>query len=177
MCGITGFYQSSYDYTLRPQWRQRLEKMKDSLKRRGPNEQDIALYPHAGLAHTRLAIIDLEKGHQPMTKQEDCRICTIVYNGELYNMPELRQQLQYSHVYWETDSDTEIILNGYLVHGADFFQKLNGIFAFAIYDSGTDQLLLCRDRLGVKPLFYQQVDDEVLFGSEQKALFARWHYT
>lgn len=172
MCGIAGFYQTSYDYTLHPQWRQRLEKMKDSLKRRGPNEQDMALYPHAGLAHTRLAIIDLEKGHQPMTKQEGNRRCTIVYNGELYNMQELRQLLQYSHVRWETDSDTEIILNGYLSHGADFFQELNGIFAFAIYDSAADQLLLCRDRLGVKPLFYQQIDEELLFGSEQKALFA-----
>ena len=68
MCGIAGFYQTSFDYTLHPQWNGRLTQMKDSLKRRGPNEQDTVLYPHSGLAHTRLAIIDLQKGHQPMCK-------------------------------------------------------------------------------------------------------------
>lgn len=172
MCGIAGFYQTSYDYTRHPHQQQRLANMRDSLKRRGPNEQGVQLYPHAGLAHTRLSIIDLEKGRQPMVKQEGQRLCAIVYNGELYNMPELRRQLQADALRWETDSDTEIILNGYLARGVDFFQELNGIFAFAIYDSAADQLILCRDRLGVKPLFYQQTTDELLFGSEQKALFA-----
>lgn len=174
MCGIAGFYQTSFDYTLDPQWENRLQQMKESLRRRGPNEQDTVLYPHAGLAHTRLAIIDLQNGHQPMSKKDktSARTCTIVYNGELYNMPELRQQLNHRHVSWETDSDTEIILNGYMSVGTDFFQQLNGIYAFAIYDSSLDQLILCRDRLGVKPLFYQQTEETLLFGSEQKALFA-----
>ena len=174
MCGIAGFYQTSFDYTLHPQWNSRLTQMKDSLKRRGPNEQDTVLYPHSGLAHTRLAIIDLQKGHQPMCKQrkESKHNCTIVYNGELYNMTELRRQLNQYSLVWETDSDTEVILNGYLACGPAFFRELNGIFAFAIYDSAADQLLLCRDRLGVKPLFYQQTAEEFLFGSEQKALFA-----
>ena len=172
MCGIAGFYQTSFDYTQNQKWHERLEKMKDSLKRRGPNEQDVVLYPHAGLAHTRLAIIDLAKGHQPMTKTEGQRRCTIVYNGELYNTAQLRQKLNSYPVLWQTKSDTEVILNGYFFCGTAFFQELNGIFAFAIYDSQEDVLLLCRDRLGVKPLFYQQVAEEVIFGSEQKALFA-----
>ncbi|MGM9524875.1 MAG: asparagine synthase (glutamine-hydrolyzing) [Peptococcaceae bacterium] len=173
MCGIAGFYQTSFDYTLHPRWLERLEHMKESLQRRGPDQQDTLLYPHAGLAHTRLSIIDLQKGHQPMTRASGSQRCTIVYNGELYNMQELRRQLSGFALSWETDSDTEVILNGYLACGADFFQQLNGIFAFAIYDASADQLILCRDRLGVKPLFYQQTaEQEVLFGSEQKALFA-----
>lgn len=98
--------------------------------------------------------------------------CTIVYNGEIYNSTELKNYLGQWGLEWKTASDTEIILNGYLACGTDFFRKLNGIFAFSIYDGARDKLILARDQLGVKPLFYQMHEGIFVFGSEQKALFA-----
>ena len=172
MCGIAGFYQTEFDYTSRPKWAGKLREMKESLLRRGPDDNDLRLMPHCGLAHTRLSIIDLARGRQPMQKTKNGRTCTLVYNGEIYNTQELRTLLKAYSPEWETTSDTEVILNGYLAEGTAFFQKLNGIFAFAIYDDGKDVLYICRDRLGVKPLFYQWADGHFVFGSEPKALFA-----
>ena len=176
MCGIAGFYQTQFDYTASSEqtgkWTERLLSMKRSLLHRGPDEDGMQLYPHAGFAHTRLSIIDLKSGHQPMTRLHQERKCTIVYNGELYNTTELRALLSNYQLNWETTSDTEIILNGYLAMGTHFFSQLNGIYAFAIYDEGIDSLYLVRDRLGVKPLFYQKWDETLVFGSEPKALFA-----
>ncbi len=168
MCGIAGFYQSNFDFTSNGEWAIRLHKMKDSLLRRGPNDNGLWLGAHCGLAHTRLAIIDPLRGRQPMKKQH----CAISYNGEIYNGKELREELKHFPLSWDTDCDTEIILNGYLAYGCDFVKKLNGIFAFALYDEHLDRLLLARDHLGVKPLFYQQTEDSFVFGSEPKALFA-----
>jgi len=176
MCGIAGFYQTNFDYTKSPEetckWSERLLSMKRSLLHRGPDEDGVQLYSHAGLAHTRLSIIDIKSGHQPMTKVNNARMCTIVYNGEIYNTTELRAMLSPYNLYWDTTSDTEVILNGYLALGTDFFALLNGIYAFAIYDEGLDCLFIVRDHLGVKPLFYQKTDDTFVFGSEPKALFA-----
>ena len=97
MCGIAGFYQTHFDYTASREqtsrWEGRLHAMKKSLLHRGPDENGILLYPHAGLAHTRLSIIDLKTGSQPMTKQEGKRHCSIIYNGEIYNNKELRDLL------------------------------------------------------------------------------------
>lgn len=168
MCGIAGFYQNQFDYTKSPRFGMLLHKMKDSLLRRGPDDNGIWLTSHCGLAHTRLAVIDPLHGTQPMQKAH----CTISYNGELYNSRELREELSGFSLLWETSCDTEVILNGYLVWGCDLIKKLNGIFAFALYDSRSDQLILARDHLGVKPLFYQQDSDSLVFGSEPKALFA-----
>lgn len=176
MCGIAGFYQTHFDYTASREqtsrWEDRLHAMKKSLLHRGPDENGILLYPHAGLAHTRLSIIDLKTGSQPMTKQEGKRHCSIIYNGEIYNTKELKDLLSYYQLDWSTTSDTEVLLNGYLAMGTHFFSQLNGIYAFAIYDSYEDALYLVRDRLGVKPLFYQQTEEAFVFGSEPKALFA-----
>lgn len=176
MCGIAGFYQTHFDYTAsltqNGKWTEKLLSMKKSLLHRGPDENGIQLYPHAGLAHTRLSIIDLKSGHQPMTKKDQERHCTIIYNGEIYNTGELRDILSYYRLHWETTSDTEVILNGYLAMGTPFFSLLNGIYAFAIYDEGEDSIYLVRDHLGVKPLFYQKTEDTLVFGSEPKALFA-----
>lgn len=172
MCGIAGFYQTQQDFTKNPLWQNRLNSMKDSLLRRGINENGTKLYPHAGLAHTRLSIIDLAGGQQPMSKPMGEYSCSIIYNGEIYNTKELKEVLSQYPLCWETNSDTEVLLNGYLAMGIDFFKLLNGIFAIAIYDERKDALVLVRDPLGVKPLFYQQTEDCFVFGSEQKVLFA-----
>ena len=187
MCGIAGFYQTKFDYRKDAGFGLRLCKMRDSLLHRGPNDNGILLSAHCGLAHTRLAVIDPLRGSQPMHKAHYDTIssqklpgvralrresCAIVYNGEIYNGKELREELRPFPLHWETDCDTEIILNGYIAFGRDIVHKLNGIFAFALYDSGTERLLLARDHLGVKPLFYQEAGGSLVFGSEPKALFA-----
>lgn len=172
MCGIAGFFQSHFDFTAYPIWEERLYRMKNSLLHRGPDANDLVLFPHAGLAHTRLSIIDLACGNQPMSGNYQGHLATIVYNGELYNTRELRRMLEPFSISYQTTSDTEVILYGYLTMGEAFFRQLNGIFAFSIYDRTKDCMLLIRDRLGVKPLFYQMHEDVLVFGSEPKALFA-----
>lgn len=177
MCGIAGFYQNQFDYTKEERFESLLNKMKESLLRRGPSDNGLYLCSHCGFAHARLAIIDLVRGKQPMMKQTpenntDGNFCCISYNGEIYNTGELKEALKEYPLSFETASDTEVILNGYLAYGCEIFEKLNGIFALAIYDSRLDMLVLARDHLGVKPLFYQQTEDSFVFGSEPKALFA-----
>ncbi len=172
MCGIAGFYQTAFDFTLSTVWQHRLSSMKNALLHRGPDDNDILIYPHAGLAHSRLSIIDVDGGHQPMTKRIGDGHCSIIYNGEVYNTKELKDFLAPYCLDWETSSDTEVILNGYLAIGMDFFKQINGIFAFAIYDEILDSIILARDPLGVKPLFYQNTGEALVFGSEAKALFA-----
>lgn len=172
MCGIAGFFQPFYNLNLQPDTVSKLNAMKDSLYHRGPDDGNIYCGTHGALAHRRLPIIDIQGGAQPM--QQSCsgshNKCTIVYNGELYNTADLKLDL---HCHWQTTSDTEVILNGYIEEGPAFFEKLNGIFAFAIYDERNETMILCRDRLGVKPLFYTVTDNHTLvFGSEIKALFA-----
>ncbi len=170
MCGIAGFYNGiDCDKLIQIA---ALEKMKDSLIHRGPNENNMYYSSHIGIAHTRLSIIDIIKGQQPMTKKSDGKDIVISYNGEIYNTKELRQMLSSFSLSWETTSDTEVILNGYLAYGTDIFKQLNGIFAFAIYDERIDTLFLVRDHLGVKPLFYQLEKSTLLFASEPKAIFA-----
>lgn len=166
MCGIAGFFQSSHDLRDTEESLYKLNRMKDSLYHRGPDNGGIYIGRFGALAHRRLSIIDIEGGTQPMKNGP----CTIVYNGELYNTNDLKQTLSCT---WKTSSDTEVILNGYIEKGTDFFQELNGIFAFAIYDERTETMYVCRDRLGVKPLFYTQDEEQsFVFASEIKALFA-----
>lgn len=168
MCGIAGFFQTAFDFRQAADYASKLNAMKQSLRHRGPDEESFFLTAHAGLAHTRLSIIDIKGGKQPMKKHH----AVLCYNGELYNASELRHYLKPYGLPFVTDSDTEVILNGYLAEGISFLSKLNGIFAFAIYDEKQDTILLVRDRLGVKPLFYTIQDNILVFGSEQKALFA-----
>lgn len=180
MCGIAGFYQNKYDFlapeyggrSRKNKWYGTLEKMRNSLVHRGPNDQHVLLYNHAGLAHTRLSIRDIQGGAQPMTASFHGKTATIVYNGEIYNTEELRNNLSSYSLRWNTKCDTEVILNGYLAMGTAFFSRLNGIFAFSIYDHMSGEMLLARDPLGVKPLFYQEHQDTVIFASEPKAIFA-----
>jgi asparagine synthase (glutamine-hydrolysing) len=172
MCGIAGFcnpernYRESVAY-----WEQILEHMRASLVRRGNDARGIFLNAHTGLAHARLSIRDITGGTQPMTRYLDGYAYTIVYNGEIYNTQELIPELSKNGYRMETTSDTEVILYAYMHYGEEFVEQLNGIFAFAIWDSRRGQLLLYRDRAGVKPLFYAYMEQTIIFGSEPKALF------
>lgn len=180
MCGIAGFYQNKYDFlspgyggrTHQNKWYEKLIRMKKSLVHRGPNDDQVLLFRGAGFAHTRLSIRDISGGAQPMTCSYRGVTATIVYNGEIYNTDELRERLSAYPLRWHTTGDTEVILNGFLAMGERFFELLNGIFAFAIYIEKTGTLILARDPLGVKPLFYQIHDDTLVFASEPKAIFA-----
>lgn len=140
-------------------------------KHRGPDEEGIFLDAHCGLAHVRLSVIDLSSGHQPMVKRRGEKACSIVYNGEIYNMRELKKELEAEGAVFFTSSDTEVILEGYLRHGADYVKRLNGIFAFAIWDADRGKLFLFRDRAGIKPCFYMKKGSTLLFSSELKGIF------
>ena len=173
MCGIAGFFNPKENYTNeRQKWLPILERMNQVQKHRGPDGSGTYLCPSCGFAHVRLKIIDLLTGEQPMIKRKNGREFAIVFNGEIYNMNELKESLMAEGAVFETASDTEVILNGYLLHGIKFVKKLNGIFAAAIWDSYSGKLHLFRDRLGVKPLFYTKHEDTFIFSSEIKGLFA-----
>ncbi len=163
MCGIAGF-SGNFSQDL-------LDRMIDVITYRGPDYQAVYYNAaqHIGLAHRRLSIIDVsESGHQPMW--DATHIVCIVFNGEIYNFPELRKELLKEGFKFNNATDTEVLLNLYLRDGVELFKKLNGIFAFAIYDTRTQQILLARDQLGVKPLYYSVTQQGILFASELKCL-------
>ncbi len=173
MCGIAGFFNPNMDYTKeKKRWQNILNRMNQVQKHRGPDGSGTYLASSCGFAHVRLKIIDLLTGAQPMIKKRDGAEYAIVFNGEIYNMKELKDNLLAEGAVFETTSDTEVILTGYMFHGKEFIKKLNGIFAAAIWDSALLKLHLFRDRLGVKPLFYTKQKDTFLFASEIKGLFA-----
>ncbi len=163
MCGIVGF-SGRGDAEL-------LGRMNDALAHRGPDDAGVLHLPNVGvgLGHRRLSIIDLSpRGHQPMW--DATRSVVITYNGELYNYRELREELVRDGFRFQSDSDTEVLLNLYRRDGDGMLGRLNGIFAFAIYDTEKRGLLLARDGFGVKPLYVAETRDRVLFASELKAL-------
>lgn len=170
MCGLTGWV--AYDRDLR-QHSDTISAMTDTMECRGPDDRGTWNSAHAVLGHRRLAIIDLEGGRQPMaTKADRDDLPVITYTGEVYNYRELREELcGLGHVF-TTSSDTEVVLRAYLEWGDAFAERLNGMYAFAIWDPRTEELLLVRDRMGVKPLYYYPTPDGVLFGSEPKAILA-----
>jgi asparagine synthase (glutamine-hydrolysing) len=140
------------------------------LTHRGPDEEGFYQSGPVGLAHRRLSIIDLASGQQPM-KSPDGRVC-VVFNGEIYNYPELKVELEQKGYVFRTHSDTEVLLALYLHSGLDAFSKINGMLACAVWDQRTRQLVLVRDRFGKKPLFYYRDAQRFLFASEMKALLA-----
>lgn len=173
MCGIAGFCNYHENYMEKAEhWSTILQQMNKVQQHRGPDENGTFLERHCGLAHARLSIIDLQSGRQPMTRKKEGKTCMISYNGEIYNMKELRTELQKKGVHFDTNSDTEVILAGYQRFGTDIVKHLNGIFAFAIWDVWKECLLLFRDRSGIKPLFYYEMDGGVVFASEIKGIFA-----
>lgn len=172
MCSISGFYNPTAQFNgQRDYFLHILGEMKNCMHHRGPDENDCLLTDHCGLAHTRLSIIDLTGGHQPMTRQRDGYSYHIVYNGEIYNLNYLRNKLEEHQVAIETSSDTEILLLSFMTFGADFVKEVDGIFAFAIYDERHNTLTLFRDAFGVKPLFYTIQEGTLIFSSEPKGCF------
>ena len=172
MCGIAGFCNYSMDYSERKEfWNNTLINMRKSIAHRGNDNTGEFLRKHVGLCHTRLAIRDLCHGAQPIVRNISGTEYVIVYNGEIYNTDELSPELERAGYSFETTTDTEVILYAYIHYGVDFVHRLNGIFAFAIWDGGLETLTLYRDRVGVKPLFYTIKDHAIIFGSEIKALF------
>jgi asparagine synthase (glutamine-hydrolysing) len=137
---------------------------------RGPDARGVWCSLHAAIGHRRLSVIDLDGGAQPMQAPEDDVVLT--FSGEIYNFAELRRELQGHGHAFRTRSDTEVLLRSYLHWGADCVSRLNGMFAFGIWDGRAQELLLARDRLGVKPLYFAPLPDGVLFGSEPKAILA-----
>lgn len=173
MCGIAGFCNPNRNFkTEEKRWEHVLYKMNLAQRRRGPDDEGIWMDEHCGLGHVRLEIIDLVTGHQPMVKRTNQGDFAIVFNGEIYNMKELKRELLEEGAVFETASDTEVVLNGFVLHGPDYLKKLNGIFAAVIRDTGRNRLWLFRDRLGIKPLFFTRQEESLVFSSEIKGLFA-----
>src|SRR5436309_4568676 len=165
MCGIAGIVR--FDPTeIVPE--ARLVRMRDALRHRGPDDQGVWIAGPVGLAARRLSIIDVAGGHQPMANEDGS--VWITYNGELYNHPVLRPELEARGHRYATRSDTETILHLYEEEGERCVERLRGMFAFALWDRREGRLVLARDRLGIKPLYYACTDREILFASEIKAI-------
>jgi asparagine synthase (glutamine-hydrolysing) len=169
MCGITGWI--SYERDLRAE-AHILDEMTATMECRGPDDRGAWIQGPAGLGHRRLAIIDLPGGRQPMSTEVGGHSVVIVYSGETYNYAELRSELASRGHRFTTESDTEVVLRGYVEWGAAVAERLNGMYAFAIWDGRDSRLRLIRDRMGIKPLYYTPTPDGVLFGSEPKAILA-----
>ncbi|MGE5415629.1 MAG: asparagine synthase (glutamine-hydrolyzing) [Acidobacteriota bacterium] len=170
MCGITGWVDWEQDLSLQ---KDILQRMTQTMVHRGPDASGYWLSCEAALGHRRLVVVDPVGGAQPMTRRCGDQQVTITYNGELYNTLDLRRELQALGFSFATkNSDTETLLVSYLAWGPACVEKLNGIFAFAIWDEQKKRLFMARDRMGVKPLFYAQRGKSFLFGSELKALLA-----
>jgi asparagine synthase (glutamine-hydrolysing) len=168
MCGIAGWFDMAGE---RPADRTVIRAMTDAIRHRGPDGEGFYFGPGIGLGHRRLAIIDLNTGDQPMFNPRKT-IC-ITYNGEIYNYRELRRELQTRGHRFVTASDTEVIIEAYDEWGSDCLSRLQGMFAFAIWDEARRLLFLARDRVGEKPLYYSILPDRTMvFGSELKALLA-----
>lgn len=168
MCGIAGLY---YPAIAKPVDPSRIVAMTDALAHRGPDGSGVWTAPGVGLGHRRLAIIDLEGGVQPMATADQGVVVT--FNGEIYNFREVRDDLERAGARFQTGSDTEVLLHGWRVWGTRLLERLNGMFAFALYDAARQSLFLARDRFGVKPLHYVQLSDgAIAFASEIKGLLA-----
>ena len=161
ICGIFGFNGRGVDPVL-------LSRMSNVLRHRGPDGSGTYVSDGIALGHRRLSIIDLEGGAQPICNEDES--LHVVFNGEIYNFIELRRDLEALGHVFKTKTDTEVIVHAYEQWGTDAICRFNGMFAFALWDSNARKLLLARDHLGVKPLYYSVVDGRLLFASEIKAL-------
>lgn len=168
MCGICGQLNFQAEHHVD---RDKIECMMSSLDHRGPDSRGSWISEAIGLGHTRLAVIDLsESAHQPMSNEDGT--VWIVYNGEIYNFPELREELESKGHHFRSKSDTEVIVHLYEEDGIECVRRLRGMFAFGLWDAKLRQLLLVRDRLGQKPLYYCEDQEKILFASEIKSLLA-----
>lgn len=182
MCGIVGFVNFKQNLS---NYNNILEKMNNTLSNRGPDEEGFYIKNHIALAHKRLIVIDPEGGKQPMLADSNKSITSyssskmtiyfnsnfiISYNGQIYNTKELRNTLEENGFTFNGHSDTEVLLKSYIFFGKDVVNHLNGIFAFAIWDSQKEELFIARDHFGVKPLFYTLQNSFFIFASEIKAI-------
>jgi Asparagine synthase (glutamine-hydrolyzing) len=162
MCGILGYI------SIEPIDKKNFQEASNAIQHRGPDAEGFYFNENntLALAHRRLSILDLSTlANQPFTS--NCGRYIIIYNGELYNFLELKNKL---HIQTKTSSDTEIIVEGFAKIGTTLFQQLNGMFAFCIFDKIQNKVYLCRDRLGIKPLFIYQDENNIVFASEIKAI-------
>lgn len=172
MCGICGFINFKTNLVKNENENKVMaHRMAETIRHRGPDSWGEWVGEHAVFAHSRLAVIDVEKGLQPMKRTVEGHEFVITYNGELYNTAELRSDLISYGYEFTTTSDTEVLLYAYIHYGEKCAEMLNGIYAFVIWDSMRQHIFACRDRFGVKPFFYTQLEDTVVFASELKALF------
>lgn len=167
MCGICGqfYYKENHPVSI-----QKLKRMTDSITHRGPDDEGYHISDSIGLGFRRLSIIDLSGGHQPMSDQE--KNVWVIFNGEIYNFPDLKKELEgYGHIF-QTRSDTEVIVHGYKQWGIDVLNHLNGMFGLAIWDEKKKRLVLARDRMGIKMIYYKIENGLLYFGSEIRAILA-----
>ena len=169
MCGIAGWVNFSESLKSNSKI---IKKMTDILERRGPDSEGIYESENVLLGHRRLIVVDPEGGEQPMIKIINGNKYVLVYNGELYNTEELRKSLLEEGYFFDSYSDTEVLLMSYIAWGVNCIKKFNGIFAFAIYDEEKERVFLARDQMGVKPLFYSINNKNIIFASEIKAILA-----
>src|SRR3989344_320420 len=162
MCGINGFTFGNEEL---------IRQMNQLVKHRGPDDDGVFVNEQVSFGHTRLAILDLSpKGHQPMWSFDNQLV--IVFNGEIYNFQDVRKELSERGYSFHSESDTEVLLAAYHADGPECLKKLNGIFAFAIWDLRCRELFVARDRVGVKPLYYCTRGKDLIFSSELKAILA-----
>lgn len=172
MCGICGFINFKTNLVKNEnENRQTAHRMAQKIRHRGPDTWGEWVGEHAVFAHSRLAVIDVERGLQPMKRTVEGHEFVITYNGELYNTAELRSNLISYGYEFTTTSDTEVLLYAYIHYGEKCAEMLNGIYSFVIWDTMRQRVFACRDRFGVKPFFYTQKGDTIVFASELKSLF------
>src|SRR5579872_5774939 len=164
MCGIAGIVGADRSHLVIAE---DIGRMCRAIAHRGPDDEGIRVCGHVGLGMRRLSIIDLSTGHQPIHNEDGT--VWIVFNGEIYNFPELRSQLEARGHRFYTNTDTEVIVHLYEDRGSACVNDLRGMFAFALWDENLQRLLLARDRFGKKPLHYALLNGRLLFGSEIKA--------
>ncbi len=172
MCGIAGIVNFKKNLVTYMEYNRLLVKeMAQRIAHRGPDSSGEWVGEHAAFSHSRLAVIDPVGGKQPMKKVVEGHEFVITYNGELYNTDDIRNELKKYGYIFETTSDTEVLLYAYIHYGEKCVDILNGIYAFAVWDTMRQRVFICRDRFGVKPFFYTKKDDTVVFASELKAIF------
>lgn len=173
MCGISGYINFKDNFiSEREKHRRITHTITKTLRHRGPDSFGEWVGEHAAFGHSRLAVIDPAGGLQPMERTVSGYQFVITYNGELYNTDDLKQELKQFGYCFTTQSDTEVLLYSYIHYGTECAEKLNGIYSFCIWDSMRQRIFMCRDRFGVKPLFYALRGDTLIFASEQKAILA-----
>ena len=167
MCGICGPFNFLHG---KPVYPETIRRMADSIAHRGPDDEGYYMSGSLGFGFRRLSIIDLAGGHQPMSDSQEK--VWVIFNGEIYNFQELREELQSRGHRFRTRSDTEVIVHGYKEWGTEVFKRLNGMFSLAIWDVQSRRLVLARDAMGIKLVYYRLADGQLTFASEIRGVLA-----